>query len=433
MKWFFREKNPDQDFNNNIDVTNKTNTDLVLKDQNNFNTGVETQSDPEFLQQTLLLPSRALFYKDIPYQIVVRDLSSGEVLRLQSIRNIIKNMLANSQNEIINNILATINKYNLDVRLEQRELSFLERLKRVLQLHNLSIDFESELISEYFYLHPDLINVFQNCILTPNVNLRDLTIDDFIFIVVHILFMSNPDGFSYKYDFDRYNIKGCDFSIKSEDLATISIDKLNNTTIKNHSKLLKEWEKNGFTPPLVKHVELFVANCYRESLTPEQNNQFGLWDKDTSLLYYYGGQYIKGRNVEEQLEKIRGSYRKKHKILASLSVFRVFYEKYVKINYSLTKAVSLSSCDYDNLSTLVDGLKLYKDKLNLEYQEKRITKEVLQKEIKDCDKEIENIMKIKSNCKTVAEEKSISNPYRSREIKIQVDLDIPRLVSQIRI
>lgn len=427
------------------ETTNEVILPSLTKDQKEFNNNKIQEEDPEMQTRLLTLPSRAYFYENIPVQVKVRDLLVGEALTLQETYKKTINKRDNAVECVKNKLCSIIYNQDNNKVLSRSDQDYINKLALIFQDRGAQDEYDNSVRKdqrEFTCITAELIDVFQKCVLTEGVNLRDLTVEDFYYICYNILLLSCPDGFSFKCSFPRYNIKEMQFKVNEVDIGNSFGEGLQNNVIVEYKDLLVTWKKYNFTPPLVKYIEVFNNNCYREDLSEEANKLYGLWNKDVSLIYNQYAQFIRGKDAEDQLKQVVGPFRKKRKYLSSLEVFKLFYATYIRNNYSIIKEVTLDDYDYNTLDQLIEGLGVCKKNIeskikelkdnskHLELSEEERVKLInrCKYEIDDCNSEIKEIKSIQEKCKDITD---VYKMFKSKSLRIRVDLDLPSLVQQV--
>ena len=133
-----------------------------------------------------------------------------------------------------------------------------------------------------------LLDVLNNC-LQSDIDIRDLTIGDFMFILVSIVINSCPGV--------KYTVKWTSF-YDNENEYTLSATQLKCKEL-DHKALLKEVPKHSelkFTPSRVKHLEALMKNRH----DPKDSSTWSVVEEEMYSEYI---QFLDEDSVEEQLQR----------------------------------------------------------------------------------------------------------------------------------
>jgi hypothetical protein len=133
-----------------------------------------------------------------------------------------------------------------------------------------------------------LIDAIQNCI-GDQVDVRELTRDDFFFLAYQIAFSSHIDPkFTFEWSSFYENI-----NMETITPSTLQIVELNEKQLKAEVANYKDLK---FTPGLVKHYEILHNNGFKEE-------EESIWDEENTLLYEQVAQYLDEATPAEQLAR----------------------------------------------------------------------------------------------------------------------------------
>lgn len=133
-----------------------------------------------------------------------------------------------------------------------------------------------------------LIDAVQNCV-EPDVDVRSLTVEDFIYVVFRIVFDSHPDP-KYRFVWSSFYGNDGEIIIAPSDLEVVEL---------KHKELLAQlpnYKELGLSPVFVKSFEVLHNNQHKE----DDNTT---WDEEKSWLYKEVGCFLEGDSPEEQLRK----------------------------------------------------------------------------------------------------------------------------------
>lgn len=133
-----------------------------------------------------------------------------------------------------------------------------------------------------------LIDAIQNC-LESGVDVRDLTFQDFLFIVFKIVFSSHPTP-EYKFTWNSFYGNEC------EEIITPNSLEIQELNYKLLIEQLPDLADLGFTPCLVKHYEMLHNNRYN----PEDDTT---WEEEKTWLYDEIAKFLDEPTVADQLAR----------------------------------------------------------------------------------------------------------------------------------
>jgi hypothetical protein len=133
-----------------------------------------------------------------------------------------------------------------------------------------------------------LIDAIQNCV-EEGYNIRELTLDDFMYVVFRVVFDSHPKP-EYKFVWSSFYGNDGEEVITPATLETFDLD------YKRLLEELPEFRELGLTPCLVKSYEALHNNRFKE----EDDTT---WDQEKTWLYEEVACYLDEASLEDQLSR----------------------------------------------------------------------------------------------------------------------------------
>lgn len=190
-----------------------------------------------------------------------------------------------------------------------------------------------------------LIDTVQNCV-EPGVDVRELTFDDFLYVVFRIVFDSHPDP---KYKFIWNSFYGNDNEI------TIAPSDLEVTDLKYKDLLaqLPKFRELGLTPLLVKSYETYHNNQYKE-------DDASSWDVEKTWLYKEVACFLNEASPEAQLQKAE-SLEITSDTYQKLGLFKQLVKHSIKMELTVSDRKFNPEEAIKTLTDRVEALKAIKD------------------------------------------------------------------------
>lgn len=214
----------------------------------------------------------------------------------------------------------------------------LKKLQHFLQTNNIS----------------HLIDAIQNCV-EPDVDVRELTFDDFLYIVFRIVFDSHPDP-KYKFIWNSFYGNDNEITITPSDLEVVDLK------YQDLLEQLPNYRELGLTPLLVKSYETYHNNQYKE------DEASTTWDEEKTWLYKEIACFLNESSPEAQLQKAEqleissDTYQK-------LALFKQLVKHSIKMELAVTDKKFNPETALVNLAERIEALKSIKESEPDTYQE----------------------------------------------------------------
>ena len=262
-----------------------------------------------------------------------------------------------------------------------------------------------------------LIDVIQQCI-QSDMDIREVTLGDFIFIIVYIVINSCTDAI--------YNINWTSFYENKNTLQfLLSNLRANEVDIEALKREVPNFKELKFTPARVKHFEALETNKY------DEKDPTNSWSKEDTEFYAYLIQFLDEPTLEEQF--IRG------KALSLNSKEYNLLKKFVKVSdHSINPEIEVADIFFNPLEAIKTLTKREKLLENVKNENFKHYRELSSEDTFNLDIIKQEIRRVQELLKSQAEIDMTSTESKKDRItilprpeKISIPLDIPSLVEPL--